>query len=48
MPFSPRGARLAGFSEDVVATPLTGHPPTSPDTVLPYLADVIPELRWCR
>jgi hypothetical protein len=42
MPFSPRGARLAGFSEDVVATPLPGHPPTSPDTVLPYLADVIP------
>jgi Family of unknown function (DUF5317) len=42
MPFSPRGARLVGFSEDVIATPLPGHPPTSPDTVLPFLGDVVP------
>jgi hypothetical protein len=42
MPFSVPGARVAGFSEAEIATPIVGHPPITTDSALIMFADVIP------
>ena len=42
MPFSPDSARVAGFSEQEIATPVPGKHPQDSDTSLMIISDVVP------